>query len=435
MATTGGSATGTSGGDSLTTTTTSDRPRARSGRRSLSSAPSLWSHRPARTLLAAGLTTRLGDFVGIGALIPTAYARSGDSVIGPALLLATPALTALLLSTLGSGWLGRQEPKRGLVKVQILGAVGLSLPLLHDSLLALIAAALVFGLVRTAYASLQAAYVSSFPEELTGRYYGVAGSASATLELVGYVTGAGLALAIGLGPALMLDIATFVLAGALLTRLPAIARTVSRRHGHGITGWATIRRSRALRPYIVGLLGFAALSNLPETLVASAAGDNAALLPIGLALASAGTAVGAMIAGRTSDGSQPFVQLLAIGAGSLLAVFAPYGMVPGYFVIGLGLGWVAGAQGAVVRLVPGHNVAAVTAILTAGLLVTEGIGTLLVGALAISLGLTTTFLSATFAVVVIVTASTVLWQRSGPRQVLATETATAEAAPAPAVAA
>lgn len=381
------------------------------------------------------MTTRLGDFVGIGALIPTAYARSGDSVLGPALLLATPALTALLLSTLGSGWLGRQEPKRGLVKVQVLGAFGLSLPLLHDSLWALVAAALVFGLVRTAYASLQAAYVSSFPEELTGRYYGAAGTASASLELVGYVTGAGLALAIGLGPALALDISTFLLAAVLLSRLPAIARASNRRHGHGITGWATIRRSRALRPYVIGLLGFAALANLPETLISGAVGSNKALLPVGLALASAGTAIGATIAGRTNDGNQPFVQLLAIGAGSLLAVFAPYGMIPGYFVIGLGLGWVAGAQGAVVRLVPGQTVAPVTAILTAGLLVTEGIGTLLIGVLATSLGLTTTFLTATFAIVLVVTASTVLWQRSGPRAVVAGEGAIPDRAPATAAAA
>jgi len=381
------------------------------------------------------MTTRLGDFVGIGALIPTAYARSGDSVLGPALLLATPALTALLLSTFGSGWLGRQEPRNGLVKVQLLGAFGLSLPLLHNSLWALVAAALVFGLVRTAYASLQAAYVSSFPDELTGRYYGTAGTASASLELVGYVTGAGLALAIGLGPALALDISTFMLAALLLSRLPAITQTITRRHGHGITGWATIRRSRALRPYIVGLLGFAALSNLPETLISGAVGSHKALLPIGLALASAGTAIGATVAGRTNDGSQPFVQLLAIGAGSLMAVFGPFGLLPGYFVIGLGLGWVAGAQGAVVRLVPGPHVSAVMAILTAGLLVTEGLGTLIVGVLATTLGLTTAFITATFAIVLIVTASTVLWQRSGPRAVLAGESSTAQPASVPAVAA
>lgn len=362
------------------------------------------------------MTTRLGDFVGIGALIPAAYARSGDSVLGPALLLASPALTALILSTVCGGWLSRQEPRRGLVRMQILGAAALMLPLLSDSLGIVLLAAMVFGIVRTGHSSLQATYVTSFPEAITGRFYGTAGTVSATLELVGYLAGASLALAVGLGPALMIDVSTFLIAAVLLSRLPALLERQSRRGTPGLVGWATVRRTKALRPYLIGLLGFGALANMPETLTAASMTAHPAILPVGLALISAGTAIGAMIAGRTAkpDSQQPFTQLLFLGVGSLIALFVPWGVLPGNFVMGLGLGWVAAAQGAVIRLVPPQRVAPLVATLTAFLLVMEGLGTLAIGAAAALLGVGAAYVIAAVSITFVAVGATSLWRHSGP---------------------
>jgi hypothetical protein len=145
-------------------------------------------------------------------------------------------------------------------------------------------------------------------------------------------------------------------------------------------------------------------------------GAHPAMLPVGLALISAGTAVGATIAGRTAtpESQQPFTQLLFLGVGSLIALFVPWGVLPGNFVMGLGLGWVAGAQGAVVRLVPAERVAPLVATLTAFLLVMEGLGTLLIGATAALFGVGVAYILAALSITFVAVGATSVWRHSGP---------------------
>src|SRR5439155_23252589 len=152
--------------------------------------------------------------------------------------------------------------------------------------------------------------------ELRGPFFALATTINQSAQVVGFLAGASATVALGARTSLLFDAVTFVLAGAALWRMPAIAASRRDRRPGPIEGLRTILSEPTLRmlaPIVwVAMLGMA----LPETIAPRI--GHGVLLPLLMAAAPFGAMVAALTFGRGNalrDISRQLHLVLLLGIG------------------------------------------------------------------------------------------------------------------------
>lgn len=264
--------------------------------------------------------------------------------------------------------------------------VGLGvLPLLFPGLAATLLAAAVLGMVRAATISVRSATMAeAVPRQIRGRLQALFSISFQAAQVLGLATGAGVAILVGVRAALAADVATFLLAALVLSRLrlPLVRR--SERRPSFTTGLATIFGHPTLAVLApVTWIGMTA-GALPETLAPAALGpDHRAWLPWALSAEPLGAAVAAIFVGRSRLPQLPWAQFryvaafgVAFAATGLLLERHPAFLLAGNAAAGAGTGWVVATQTTFANLAPPDRMGQVTAVMVASLVMLEGAGAL-----------------------------------------------------------
>jgi predicted MFS family arabinose efflux permease len=352
---------------------------------------------------AAATISYLGDFVGLGALLLAAYSRSGGHPLGSAAVFGVQAVPAFAVSAGIGPWLDRIPRRAGLVWLCLAGAAALCLPIALSGLWPVLAAAAVLGGIRTAFNSIRTgAIADGVPRDVRGRLVALVSVSNQLSEVLGYLTGSAIAIAIGAGPALAADAVTFVAAALLITglRLPPPVR--SRQRGSMTTGVRAIFGDRTLSllaPVVwIGL----SVGAVPQTLAAAALSkSDRGLVPAALAAMAAGAAIAATVVGRTRlservEGQFWYITLcgIAFGLTALGLHQDPLLLIAGNLAIGVGFGWTVAAQTTFIHVIPAERIAHVTSTMIGSLIVLEGVGAVTFGAVAGAFGVPAAYLLA-----------------------------------------
>jgi predicted MFS family arabinose efflux permease len=354
-------------------------------------------------LWTAATISYLGDFVGLGALLLAGYDRSGGHALGSAAVFGIQAVPAFAVSTGIGPWLDRIPRRAGLIALSLSGAVAVSLPIVFSSLWPVLAAAALIGAIRTAFNSVRTGVIADgVPRDIRGRLIALVTTSNQVSEVLGYVAGSGVAIAIGAGPALAADAVTFVIAAALLAglRLPPPSR--SRRRSSMTTGIRTIFADRTLAVLVPVVWVGLSLGAVPQTLAAAALSkSDRGWVPAALAAMAAGAAIAATVVGRTRLSERvlgQFAYMTVSGIAFLLTALLlrvdPILLVAGNFAIGLTFGWTVAAQTTFVHVIPVERMAHVTSTMIGSLIVLEGAGALVFAAAAGAFGVPAAYLLA-----------------------------------------
>ncbi|HEX4060394.1 MAG TPA: MFS transporter [Streptosporangiaceae bacterium] len=363
----------------------------------------VFAHPLARRLCVADAISYLGDFVGLGALLLVAYDRSGGRPLGPAAVFGVQAIPAVLVATGIGPWLDRIPRISGLASLCLIGAAALSLPLIFGGLWPVLATAAIIGSVRTAYNSIRSgAMADGVPQTIRGRLLALNNVSYSVCEVLGYFAGSTVALVTGAKPAIIADAVTFLVAAGLFTGLAEPLRSARRRRSSLTTGIRTIFRDPTLAMLVPVIWAGLTLGAVPATLATTALrGSYRGWVPLAMAAMAVGLAIAGVAVGRSDMAEHVPGQLryiVAEGALFLLVAFGlkltPLLIVAGNFAVGAGMGWTVAAQTTFVLVVPPDRIAHVTSMMVASLIVLEGAGAVVFGAVANSLGVPAAYLLA-----------------------------------------
>jgi predicted MFS family arabinose efflux permease len=361
----------------------------------------VFSNSVAWRIWTAATVSYLGDFVGLGALLLAGYARSGGHPLGSAAVFGIQAVPALAVSAGIGPWLDRIPRRSGLITLSLIGGAAVSLPIVASGLWAVLVAAAVIGAVRTAFNSIRTgAIADGVPRDVRGRLVALVATSNQASEVVGYLVGSAVALAIGIGPALAADAATFVVAAVLLTglRLPMASR--SQRRSSMTTGIRTIFADRTLAVLVPVVWIGLSLGAVPQSLAAAALSKtDRGWVPAALAAMAAGQAIAATVVGRSALSERVLGQFSYLTVCGMAFVLTAAGLrvdplfaVAGNFVIGLSFGWIVAAQTTFIHVIPVERMAHVTSTMIGSLIVFEGAGAVAAGAVAGAFGVPVAYL-------------------------------------------
>lgn len=353
-----------------------------------------------RRLLTASVVSVVGDFIGGGALLVLAYERSGGLAVAAAGFLAATGFGGLAVALLGAPLLDRIPRRAGLVGGELLGAAALLLPLFLGGLWPMYVAAMLIGARRSSEVSIRHGVLAdAVPDRLRAGLLGLLGTTDQLGQVIGYATGASMAVVIGARTALSLDLLTFLLAALILAGLRVPARTHHDEPPSLTAGWRGIFGHPQLRLLAILVAASAAASALPESLAASAVGSESPWLPVVLAAGPAGGVLGFLVAGRLHatvvfSGQLTHLTLygLAVVLGALVG--GPLGFTAVNVAAGAGAAWIIGPQVSFVRLAPAAHVSQIMASMTALVMVAEGTWVVTAGAVADAAGVGTAYLAA-----------------------------------------
>ncbi len=353
-------------------------------------------------LWAAATISYLGDFVGLGALLLAGYHRSGGHALGAAAVFGIQALPAFAVSAGIGPWLDRIPRRAGLIVLSLVGAGAVSLPIVASGLWAVLVAAGLVGGIRTAFNSVRTgAIADGVPRDIRGRLVALVTMSNQASEVLGYVAGSVVAIAIGTGPALGADAATFVVAAVLLAGLRLVNRAPPRDRALMTTGIRTIFGDRTLAALVpVAWIGLT-LGAVPQTLATTLSRTDRAWVPAALAAMAAGQAIAATVVGKTRLSERVLGEFWYITVCGVAFMATAAGLsadrvivVAGNFAIGLGFGWVVAAQTTFIHVIPAGRMAHVTSTMIGSLIVLEGVGAVAFGAVAGVFGMAAAYLLA-----------------------------------------
>ncbi len=356
--------------------------------------------RTTRRLLQASVVSAMGDFVGAGALLVLAYQRAGGRSVGAAGFLAATGAGSLAVALVGGPLLDRLPRRGGLIGAELTGAAALLLPLTIPALWPTYVAAFILGVRRSATVSIRHGVLAdAVPERVRSGLLGLMGTTDQLGQVVGYATGATLAVAWGATVALGLDLATFLVGAAVLAGLVLPPRRHAEDRASVTAGWVGIFTHPQLRLLALLVIASAAASALPETLANAAVGSDNPWLPVVLAAGPAGGVIGYVVAGRLASTTRFAGQLTHLTLFGIVVVFGAWAGGPvGYTVVnvaaGAGAAWIIGPQVAFIRLAPQNRISQIMASMVALVMLSEGAWVLAAGAVADSYGVATAYVAA-----------------------------------------
>ncbi len=360
-----------------------------------------------RAVWAAAAVSLLGDYIGQGALFVLAFQRTGGRALGPALIFAATALPALFTGILGGGLIDRVSRTRALVASHLVGAAAILLPFVIDGLAGVLVAAALLGVVKAATVSTRAAILSeAVSSGLRGRVIALISTNDQVGQVLGYLTGAGLAVGIGAESALLADCATFLIGILIIGRLRLPTPQV-REHYHPLGGFTEIFRHERLRRLAPVVWLSAIPAALPETLASRATLDSPELTGLVMASGPLGFAIATWVVGRSRRLTSTRFQMghlawLALALGSAVAAPNVLWLAVANALIGSGVAWMIGPQVTFVETADPARMGQVTGTMVATLIVVEGVATPGLAALADGIGLGAAYAAASIAVATLV---------------------------------
>lgn len=372
-----------------------------------------------RRLLQASVVSAMGDFIGAGALLVLAYQRAGGRSVGAAGFLAATGAGSLAVALVGGPLLDRLPRRGGLIGAELTGAAALLLPLTIPALWPTYLAAFVLGVRRSATVSIRHGVLAdAVPERLRSGLLGLMGTTDQLGQVVGYATGATLAVSLGATLALSLDLATFVVGAAVLVGLVVPPRRHSDERASVFDGWRGIFEHPQLRLLALLVIASAAASALPETLANAAVGTSSPWLPVVLAAGPAGGVIGYVVAGRLAATTRFAGQLVHLTLFGCVVAFGAWAGGPlGFTVVniaaGAGAAWIIGPQVAFIRLAPQHRISQIMASMVALVMLSEGAWVLAAGAVADRYGVASAYLGAAAVITVSAVAGWLVHLRRG----------------------
>lgn len=357
------------------------------------------AHPVARALFVSQSTSSLGDWIGLAALVVLAYERSG-SVLGSAALFAIQGTTALVATVAVGPHLDRVDRRIGLVAAYLSGAVGLVVPLLFGGTAAVLVAAVVVGLTRPLGAALRHATAGALlPPHLLGGAVALQATAGYVFAAAGLVAGGVAAVSVGPAVALVLDVGTFLVAAALVAKVPS-GRPAPRERPAYLDGYRAWSDEAPARTMVAVLVAGASVGALPETVAPVVAGDSA-WLPLVLAGQSIGTGLGAFVVGSRGSFETPrwLFRLTASAAVTLVGAAAAAGwhaaaLAVANVLFGAAFAFTVLAQTVFTRTVDRDRLGAATASAITLVMAAEGLGSLVLGGLAAGAGVPAAYLAA-----------------------------------------
>jgi predicted MFS family arabinose efflux permease len=353
------------------------------------------NHPLAMRLWLAATFSFFGDFIGLGALLLVAYDRSGGQALGPAAVFAVQALPAVAVATAIGPWLDRIPRIAGLISLCLIGAASLALPFAFGGLWPVLTAAAILGASTTAFNSIRSgAIAEGVPRHVRGRLLALMSLSLQLSDVIGYFAGSTVAIVIGSRPALAADAVTFVVAALLLAGCRLPSPTGTRRRSSLTTGIRTIFGNPALRALAPVAWAGLTVGALPATLATAAlTGSYRGWVPAAMAAAGAGLAISGTLAGRSSMAERVPAQFWCIAIGGALfmltaagVVASPVFIVIGNFAIGASMGWNVAAQTTFVLVIDPDRIANATSVMIASVIALGGLGAVVFGAAANSLG-------------------------------------------------
>lgn len=346
----------------------------------------------ARRLWAASLATTLGDHVGLGALLFLAADRTGFA-IGAAAVLAVGVVPALLTGLVGGRWLDRFHRGRTLAGLQLAGGAVICLPVILDGIAVILLTAAALSAIRVATIAVRAgAMAEGVEDERRGPLVALLASTDQGAQVVGFLTGGALYVAVGADAALLLDAATFVIGAAVLMGLRLPAPEHRRTPPPLNAGLLDIWRHPVLRLLGVLVVCTGIVASLPEVLAPSVAGPGDPLRPLVLAAAPAGQVLAMALMGRSAAIRRIDVQLAhlgVLGVALVLASIAPstLAVAGANVLVGAGTAWIVGPQLLFLTHAPRARMAQITGTMVAGLAVADGLGSLVLAGVADLVGI------------------------------------------------
>lgn len=363
-------------------------------------------HSTSRRLLLTQGISELGDFVGLSALMVLAFSET-DSALGPAAVYAARPVLSVLTVLLAGPRLDTVERRGALVCLALAGAAAVGLAAIFPTTAIALLASALLGAIRAAHLGVQAGLMAEvLPEEVRRASLALMGSLNQGAQVVGLASGAALTVALGPRVALLIDAATFIVAAVVLATLGRQARPVIRQRAGSLTGLRFILDHPILRR-LAGVAWMCMLGGvLPETLAPAAV--DPAWVPITMAASSAGGVVGHLAVGHTTwlDAMRGVFKVQAAlgvafvaGAVAVYVAPGPITFIVANFFIGATAVAMLGVQTAFMRLSPLEHAAQIntTMVVSVGLL--EGLGALVAGAIAASLGVAAAYLAVGGAIV------------------------------------
>lgn len=350
----------------------------------------------ARRLWLASLTSSIGDYIALGALLFLAADRTG-LVLGAAAVVAVGVVPSVLAGILGGRWLDRFPRAPALAGLQAVGGAVVLLPTLIDGTAVVIVTAAGLAAVRVATTSIRSgAMADGLHDEHRGPLVALLTTTDQATQVAGYLTGAGLYVALGADAALLLDAATFVISALLLVRLPIPSPDTPAPPTTLTTGLHEIGRHPTLRLLALLALATGLVGSLPEVLAPAIAEPDSPWRAAVLAAAPLGQSLTMLLLGRTRILHRPrnlLVHLGGLAAALLLAALATTApqVALANLLIGAGTAWVLGAQVLFLRLAPRARMAQVTGAMIAGLAVADGVGSLVLATIADRSGTATAY--------------------------------------------
>ncbi len=349
-----------------------------------------------RRLWLAGLTSTIGDYIGLGALLFLAADRTGLT-IGAAIVVAVGVVPSVLTGVIAGRWLDQFHRARLLAALQLIGGLIVTLPVVFDGVTVVFVTAAGLAAVRVATVAVRSgAMAEGLDDAHRGPLVALLTSTDQAAQVIGYLTGAALYVALGADTALLLDAATFLIAAVLLLTLP-LPEPEERPAPAAITGGIRVilahpvLRLLAVLAILTGLVG-----SLPEVLAPTVAGPDDPLRPFVLAAAPAGQVIAMTILGRTRMVRQPRVLLFHLAGLTVALVLAavarsPIEVAAANLLIGAGTAWVVGAQLLFLQLAPAVRMAQITGAMVAGLALADGIGSIVLASIADLAGVSTAY--------------------------------------------
>ena len=341
----------------------------------------------ARRLWLASVTSSIGDYVALGALLFLAADRTG-LVLGAAAVIAVGVVPSVLAGVIGGRWLDRFHRARALATLQLLGGAVVILPVLVEGTAVIILTAAGLAAVRVATVAIRAgAMADGLADEHRGPLVALLNTTDQAAQVAGYLTGAGLYVLLGADAALLLDAVTFLISAALLLRLPLPAHGSSPEPATLTTGVREILRQPVLRLLALLTVTTGLVGSLPEVLAPAVAPAGDPLRPFVLAAAPAGQAITMTLLGRSRSIRRPrnlLLHLATLAIALSLAALArsPAQVALANLLVGAGTAWVVGAQVLFLQLAPGPRMAQITGAMVAGLAIADGVGSVGLAAVA-----------------------------------------------------
>jgi hypothetical protein len=348
-----------------------------------------------RRLVGATTASVVGDYLGVGALLVMAADRSGASALGAAGVFASAVPMTILVGALAGPFLDRIRRVPGLVVLELLGAAMICLPLIIDGLpIVYVTAALLAGQRTATSAIRQGVIADGVSDRHRPALIALGNTVDQSAQVLGYLGGAAIYLAVSPAAALLLDAASFIAAAAILARvrLPAGGTTSTEPTASFSTGLRIITDRPVLVLFGILTVLTATTGALPETLAPTIVPGDDRLTPLLLAAAPFGQAVTIVVLGRTRIVARPSFQLghLAVLAAALLLaanVPGPEALIAANLLVGVGVAWVLGPQLTFLRLTPPARMAQVAGLMWAAIAAAEGAGSLAFAALADARGI------------------------------------------------